>query len=112
MTETGKQLALYQYDGCWYCRRVDDALAKLGLFIEHRNILRDPEHRRALVEARGRSTVPVLRIVHEDGREEWMPESRDIIRYLNAHYGPAVEGAAESADAGDRGLLSRLLGRS
>ena len=35
-----------------------------------------------LIEARGRATVPVLRITSPGGEERWMPESRDIVHYL------------------------------
>ncbi|MEM9861862.1 MAG: glutathione S-transferase N-terminal domain-containing protein [Myxococcota bacterium] len=46
-----------------------------------------PEQRKARVEARGRATVPVLRIAKDEGEDEWMPESADIVRYLYAQYG-------------------------
>jgi DNA segregation ATPase FtsK/SpoIIIE-like protein len=48
-----------------------------------------PEHLRDLVEARGVKTVPVLRIRHPEGRDEWMPESADIVRYLDGRFGGA-----------------------
>ena len=76
-------LALYMKDWCGYCSRVKRAIADLGLTIPLRNIA-DPEHLEALIAARGGRTVPVLKITHADGREEWMPESRDIIAYLQS----------------------------
>jgi glutathione S-transferase len=78
-------LALYHYDGCVYCGRVRRALAELGVEVELRDIERDPAHLRALVEARGRRTVPVLRIRHPEG-DEWMPESADIVAYLRRRF--------------------------
>ncbi len=81
------KLALYHYVGCGFCSRVWHAAQSLGVELEGRNIHRDAEAREALIAARGRQTVPVLRIEHEDGREEWLPESRDIIAYLQAQYG-------------------------
>jgi glutaredoxin 2 len=42
-----------------------------------------------LVAARGRRTVPVLRRDLADGTVDWMPESRDIIDYLQRTYGRA-----------------------
>ena len=44
------------------------------------------------MNARGRGTVPVLRIVEGEGegdgaRDEWMPESRDIVSWLRREYG-------------------------
>lgn len=76
------RLALYHYPSCPYCQRVFRALDELGLAVERRDIHQDRAALRELVAARGRQTVPVLRIEHEDGRVEWMPESLDIIAYL------------------------------
>lgn len=74
-------LALYHYDACPYCARVREAIAELGVEVELRDVLETPEHRRELVRARGRGTVPVLRIEDEDG-VRWTAESRDIVRWL------------------------------
>lgn len=79
-------LALYHYDSCPYCRRVRSAIDRLGLTVELRDIDEDPVHLRALIEARGRRTVPVLRIEGADGAT-WMPESADIVRYLEQRFG-------------------------
>jgi glutaredoxin 2 len=81
-------LALYYYDGCPWCMRVTSALDRLGVRVEMRNILSDAQHMRDLVEARGRRTVPVMRIRRE-GRDEWMPESADIVAYLEQRFGAA-----------------------
>ena len=76
-------MSLYHYPSCYFCRQVRDALAKHGFDVELRDIHQDPQWRDQLVAARGRRTVPVMRIDHEDGRVEWMPESRDIVRFLD-----------------------------
>lgn len=81
-------LALYYYDGCPYCDRVTRALDRLGVHVERRNVLTNAQHMQELTRARGRRTVPVLRIQHE-GREEWLPESADIIAYLERRFPPA-----------------------
>ena len=75
------KLSLYHYDSCWYCQKVRAAIGELGLDIELRDIRRDPGYRAELVEARGRQTVPVLRI-EDESSVKWMPESADIIEYL------------------------------
>lgn len=80
------KLSLYAFDTCPYCRRVFAAAEALELDLEIRDIHRDAEHRKALAEATGRTTVPALRI-EEDDEVRWMPESRDIIAYLYARYG-------------------------
>ncbi len=57
-------------------------LADSGLEVELRNIHKVSAHRDALMEAMGRTTVPVLRIEDADGSVRWLPESADIVRYL------------------------------
>lgn len=79
-------LALYSTPYCPFTFGVVSAIDRLGLDVEFRDIFSDPAHREALVTARGRARVPVLRITSED-EDKWMPESRDIIRYLEKTYG-------------------------
>jgi len=84
------RLALYYFDGCPFCVRVLRASDVLRLDVALRNIYEDPKSLKELREARGRTTVPVLRITSSDGEERWMPESADIVRYLQATYGQAA----------------------
>lgn len=84
---TTDTLILYHYEGCPFCSMVRGPMEQLGLSVELRDILRNPVFRDELVSARGRTTVPVLRITSADGQERWMPESRDIIHYLLQTYG-------------------------
>ena len=86
-TPAADTLSLYYYDGCPFCGMVRQTIDHLGIDVELRNILFEPGHRGDLVEARGRATVPVLRITSPDGDDRWMPESRDIIQYLQKTYG-------------------------
>ena len=81
-TPAKDKLALYHSETCPYCALVRSAIDRLGLDIELREIYEDAEYRNELVDARGRATVPVLRITSPDGEERWMPESQDIVRYL------------------------------
>ncbi len=80
------KLALYYIDGCPFCNLVRASINELELDVEMRNIFHDAQHREDLMEARGRTTVPVLRISTPDGEERWMPESRDIVDYLQKTY--------------------------
>lgn len=82
----GEHLALYQYPSCPFCVRVRRVIDELGIDVEMRDIIESPEHRRDLMEARGRRTVPVLRITSAEG-DRWMPESAEIVRYLRERYG-------------------------
>lgn len=85
-----ERLALYYFDGCPFCVRVQRAIVALGLDVELRNIYRETSYLDELREARGRTTVPVLRITSPHGEERWMPESADIVAYLQATYGQAA----------------------
>lgn len=80
------KLALYYFDGCPFCNMVRAQIDQLGIDVEFRNIMQEAKYRDDLLEARGRATVPVLRITSPDGEERWMPESRDIMSYLQDTY--------------------------
>jgi len=86
-TPAEDKLALYYFDGCPFCSMVRSAIDQLGLDVELRDIFQDSQHRDDLVQVRGRATVPVMRITSPDGEERWMPESRDIVSYLQQTYG-------------------------
>jgi len=80
-------LALYQYTGCPFCMRVRMAVDELGIDLELRDTLVDSESAQELLAATGRRTVPVLRIEEPDGSVRWMPESADIVAYLEERFG-------------------------
>ena len=67
---------------CPFCQRVMKTIAALGLDVEMRDVVTNSQWRDELIEARGRATVPVLWIQSPDGGVRWMPESLDIIQYL------------------------------
>ena len=85
-TPTDDKLALYHFNGCPYCSMVRSAIDQLGIDVELRDVFEDSQHRDDLVKARGRATVPVLRITSPDGEDRWVPESRDIVSYLQKTY--------------------------
>ena len=78
----GEEHAKHAAHAAWNMNRVLAAIERLGLDVERRDIYATPAYRHELVAARGRGTVPVLRITSPDGSDRWMPESRDIVRYL------------------------------
>jgi glutaredoxin len=84
------ELSLYVLRGCPYCQRVLDALDRLGLTVALRDIASEQQFANDLIGARGRSTVPVLRIERPGEPVVWLPESRDIVRYLEEYCGPAA----------------------
>lgn len=77
-----KSVELYGYPQCPYCTRVLNAISMLGIEVPLRNTMTDDAHNAALVAATGRETVPVLRIEMRDGTIRWLPESKDIVRFL------------------------------
>ena len=83
---SSEALSLYYYPTCPFCRRVTRVIDELGIDVELRDILLEPRYRAELLEARGRTTVPVLRCTSAES-DRWMPESRDIIAYLQRRFG-------------------------
>lgn len=86
VTPARDKLALYYFDGCPFCADAMAVIDRLSVDVQLRDIFADEHYRDELVAARGRATVPVLRITSPDGEERWMPESRDIAHYLEATY--------------------------
>lgn len=84
-------LALYHFETCPFCHRVRRAAQRLGLDLELRDIFADDRHLHDLTNATGRRTVPVLRI-EEDGDVRWLPESADIIAFLEDRFGQQETG--------------------
>lgn len=85
-----RKLALYHYESCWFCRSVRNTIEHLKLDIELRDIHRVAEQRQRLITEGGSGTVPCLCIEHDDGRVEWLYESRDIIAYLVSRFGADI----------------------
>ncbi|MGF1734879.1 glutaredoxin family protein [Photobacterium satsumensis] len=81
-----EKLILYHFVGCPYCSIAREPIDRLGIDVELRDTMKDPQYRTELINERGRGTVPVLRIINSNGEEKWMPESRDIVRYLECHF--------------------------
>lgn len=80
------ELSLYMRDFCMYCNRVMRVIADSNLNVAIYNIWDDRDFEQALVKATGRRSVPVLHIKTGD-QETWMPESVDIVRYLEGEAG-------------------------
>jgi glutathione S-transferase len=82
-------LILYELEGCPYCAKVISKLDELGLEYESRMVPRSHSERTEVEEVSGQTGVPVL--VDEANGVEGMPESDDIVAYLERTYG---DGAA------------------
>ena len=81
-------LTLYELEGCPYCQKVIDKLNELGL--EYDSVMVESSHseRGEVEEVSGQTGVPVL--VDEEHGVEGMPESDDIVEYLEETYGDAA----------------------
>ena len=78
-------LQLYELPGCPFCAKVKDTLAELGLEYESIEVPRSHAARTEVEEVSGQTGVPVL--VDPDHGVEGMPESDDIVAYLEETYG-------------------------
>jgi len=81
------ELVLYELEGCPYCAKVKRKLDELGLEYESRMVPRSHADREEVERVSGQTGVPVL--VDEEHGVEGMPESDDIVRYLDETYGQA-----------------------
>jgi len=78
-------LELYELEGCPYCAKVKRKLDELGLEYESHMVARSRSQRTEVEEVSGQTGVPVL--VDEDHGVDGMPESDDIVEYLEEAYG-------------------------
>lgn len=83
-----KNLILYEYESCPYCKKVREAINVLDLSVEMRPCpgAKEGKFSDELFEKTGRRTVPYL--IDPNANTE-MFESGDIINYLADNYGPA-----------------------
>ena len=80
-------LTLYELEGCPYCAKVITKLDELEL--EYDSVMVPSSHgnRTEVKDVSGQTGVPVL--VDEEHGIEGMPESDDIVEYLEETYGDA-----------------------
>ncbi|MFB6297422.1 MAG: glutaredoxin family protein [Salinirussus sp.] len=77
-------LELYELEGCPYCAKVKRKLDQLGLEYESHMVPSSHAERTEVREVSGQTGVPVL--VDNDNGIEGMPESDDIVAYLEKNY--------------------------
>jgi glutathione S-transferase len=82
-------LELYELEGCPYCAKVVNKLEELNLDYESHMVPSSHSQRTEVEEVSGQTGVPVL--VDEEHGVKGMPESDDIVEYLEETYG---DGAA------------------
>lgn len=77
-------LILYELPGCPYCAKVVTKLEELGVEYESREVPRSHSERTEVEEISGQTGVPV--IIDEANDVHGMPESDDIVDYLEQQY--------------------------
>lgn len=80
-------LTLYELEGCPYCAKVKTKLSELDLEYESVMVPRSHGERTEVEAVSGQTGVPVL--VDEEHGVEGMPESDDIVEFLEETYGGA-----------------------
>jgi len=78
-------IELYELAGCPYCAKVRRKLEDLDLEYESHAVPRSHAERAEVERISSQTAVPVL--VDRDHDVEGMPESDDIVRYLEETYG-------------------------
>jgi glutathione S-transferase len=78
-------LELYELRGCPYCAKVTSKLDELGLEYESHMVPSSHDERDEVEAVSGQTGVPVL--VDPDNGVDGMPESDDIVAYLERTYG-------------------------
>jgi glutathione S-transferase len=77
-------LELYELDGCPYCAKVVTKLEELDLEYDSHMVPRSHSERTEVEAVSGQTGVPVL--VDPENDVEGMPESDDIVEYLEKNY--------------------------
>ena len=78
-------LELYELTGCPYCAKVKRKLDELDLEYDSHEVPSSHRERDEVEAISGQTGVPVL--VDHDNGIEGMPESDDIVEYLEETYG-------------------------
>lgn len=86
-------IELYELEGCPFCAKVTQKLDELELEYESHMVSRSHAEREEVKEISGQTGVPVL--ADPDHGIEGMPESSDIIAYLEKTYGDTEQADSE-----------------
>ncbi|UJF20625.1 glutathione S-transferase N-terminal domain-containing protein [Shewanella sp. OMA3-2] len=82
-----QNLSLYQYNACPFCVKVRREMRRQNLNIALVDAKQDNNKQTLLIEG-GKLQVPCLKI-NNDGKTEWLYESKAIMNYLNDNYAKA-----------------------
>jgi glutaredoxin len=76
-----KSFKLYQYNACPFCIKVRRMIAKYSLNIDLADAKKDL-NKMTLQKYGGKVKVPCLNIPVKNGKDLWLYESEDIIKYI------------------------------
>lgn len=82
-------LILYELKMCPFCVKARRAVKRLSLKIELRDVL-EAKNQAELMAGGKVDQVPCLRILHSDGKIQWMYESSEICAYLEQRFAVVV----------------------
>jgi glutaredoxin len=82
-----QNLSLYQYNACPFCVKVRREMRRQNLNIALVDAKQD-NNKQVLSIQGGKLQVPCLKI-NNDGKTEWLYESKAIMNYLNDNYAKA-----------------------
>ena len=83
MTQPEEMLEIYQFEGCPFCKKVRQKLTELQIDFIARQVEPNGDRQR-VKDISGQTGVPVLK---DPNTDTVMPESDDIVDYLEEHYG-------------------------
>ncbi len=83
------KLVLFHFKTCPFCIKVRHEMARLALPVALRDAQHDPVHRNELLQGGGKIQTPCLQITDQDGKVQWLYESKAIISYLQQRFSPA-----------------------
>lgn len=81
-----KSLTLYQYKACPFCVKVRRSMKRMSLPVDMRDPKRSIDATQELISGAGKLKVPCLKIMNDDGKAQWMFESKEIIKYLEQRF--------------------------
>lgn len=84
-----QNLSVYQFYACPFCIKTRRVIRQLNLPIAYKDAQKQGQHRDDLEKLGGHIKVPCLRI-QENGQDQWMYESNNIIAYLNQRFDAAT----------------------
>ena len=81
-----QSLILYQYKASPFCVKVRRSMKRLSMPIELKDPKRSINATQELIASAGKRKEPCLKITNDDGKAQWMFESKDIIQYREKQF--------------------------